>query len=63
MKWISMLLLTTLLTACGSYYNGIDNREVLVSSRLIQPAIPPSDASIDVTDERTNDIRKGATFE
>ncbi len=57
MNRISIILLSLLLTACGCRYNGIDTREVLVSSSAAQVSLEPNDASIDVTDERINYVR------
>ena len=57
MNRMSILLLSLLLTACGCRYNGIDTRDVLVSSSGAQASLAPNAASIDVTDERINYVR------
>lgn len=50
MNRISIILLTILLSACNCRYNGIDTREVLVSSDINQ-------AFIDVTEPQVIDVR------
>ena len=52
MKWISIFIVSLLLTACGCRYNGINNREVLISSAPDQISFEPNDDSIDVTAEQ-----------
>lgn len=54
---ISILILSLLLAACSCRYNGIDTREVLVSSSTAQASQDPNDDSIDVTEERINYVR------
>jgi hypothetical protein len=48
MKWTSLLLLLLLLSACACRYNGIDTREVLVSSPAPLSTVLDND-TIDVT--------------
>jgi hypothetical protein len=51
MKWIAMFAITLLLSACGCRYNGINTRDVLVSTPGNLVAFEPNDDAIDVTDE------------
>lgn len=57
MNRFSIIILSLLLNACGCRYNGIDTREVLVSSSTEHASLNPNEESIDVTEERINYVR------
>lgn len=57
MNRIAIIVFALCLTACNCRYNGIDTREVLVSSSAGQAMLEPNDGSIDVTDERIHYVR------